>query len=100
MITLFTVIVVVTVMVIFSLQNAAPVAVAFLSWKFEASVAIIILLAALIGILIEVASASFWRLKRSRARRPMRRDRLMMSHRPDPFHYMDTVNREAPWILP
>jgi uncharacterized integral membrane protein len=65
MITLFIVIVVVTVMVIFSLQNATPVAVAFLSWRFEASLAVIILLAALIGILIGVVTASLWRLKRS-----------------------------------
>jgi uncharacterized integral membrane protein len=65
MITPVIVIVVVAVMVIFSLQNATPVAVAFLSWKFEASVAVIILLAALIGILIGMATASFWRLRRS-----------------------------------
>jgi uncharacterized integral membrane protein len=65
MITLFIVIVIATVMVIFSLQNAAPVAVAFLSWKFEASLAVIILLAALIGILIGAVTASLWRLKRS-----------------------------------
>ena len=66
MITLVIVIVAVTVMVIFSVQNAAPVAVGFLAWKFEASLAVIILLAVLTGILIGGATASFWRYKRSR----------------------------------
>jgi uncharacterized integral membrane protein len=65
MITLFIVVVAVTVMVIFSVQNAAPVAVAFLSWKFEASLAVIIVLAVVTGILIGGVAASLWRLKRA-----------------------------------
>lgn len=65
MITLFIVVVAVTVMVIFSVQNAAPVAVAFLSWKFEASLAVIIVLAVVTGILVGGVTASLWRLKRS-----------------------------------
>jgi uncharacterized integral membrane protein len=65
MITLFIVVVAVTVMVVFSVQNAAPVAVAFLSWKFEASLAVIIVLAVVTGILIGGVAASLWRLKRS-----------------------------------
>ena len=64
-ITLFIVILIIVAAAIFSLQNAAPVAVAFLSWKFEASLAVIILLSTLIGILVGAATASFWRLKRS-----------------------------------
>jgi uncharacterized integral membrane protein len=39
-------------MVLFSVQNAAPVVVSFLSWKLEASLAVIIVLSVLIGILI------------------------------------------------
>ena len=65
MITLVIVIVVVAVMVIFSVQNAMPVAVAFLSWKFESSLAVIMLLSTVIGILIGVMAVSFWSLKRS-----------------------------------
>jgi lipopolysaccharide assembly protein A len=65
MITLIFIIAVVVVMVIFSVQNAAPVAVAFLSWKFESSLAVIILLSMIIGVLIGVMTVSIWRLKRS-----------------------------------
>jgi uncharacterized integral membrane protein len=52
MITLIIVIIAVSVMVIFSVQNAAPVAVTFLSGKFEASLSVIVLLAVFIGTLI------------------------------------------------
>jgi uncharacterized integral membrane protein len=65
MITLVIVIAAVSVMVLFSVQNAAPVVVSFLSWKFEASLAVIIVLSVFSGILIGGATASFWRLKRS-----------------------------------
>jgi len=65
MITLVLVIIAVSVMVLFSIQNAAPVVVSFLSWNFGASLAVIIVLSVLIGILIGVTAASFWRLKRS-----------------------------------
>ena len=65
MITLVIVLAAVSLMVIFSVQNAAPVVVSFLSWKFEASLAVIILLCVLTGILIGGATVSFWRLKRS-----------------------------------
>lgn len=65
MITLVIVIVAVSVMVLFSVQNAAPVVVSFLSWNFGASLAVIIVLSVLIGILIGGATASFWRIKRS-----------------------------------
>ena len=44
MITLVIVIIAVSVMVLFSVQNAAPVVVSFLSWKFGASLAVIIVL--------------------------------------------------------
>jgi len=65
MITLLIVIIAVSVMVLFSVQNAAPVVVSFLSWKFGASLSVIIVLSVLIGILIGGTAASFWRLKRS-----------------------------------
>jgi uncharacterized integral membrane protein len=65
MIKLVIVIIAVSVMVLFSVQNAAPVVVSFFSWKFGASLAVIILLCVLTGILIGGATASFWQLKRS-----------------------------------
>ena len=65
MMILIIVIAVVSVIVLFSVQNASPVVVAFLSWRFEASLAVIILLCVLTGILIGGALVSYWRLKRS-----------------------------------
>jgi uncharacterized integral membrane protein len=65
MITLVIVIIALSVMVLFSVQNAAPVVVSFLSWQFGASLAVIIVLSLLIGILIGGTMASFCRLKRS-----------------------------------
>lgn len=37
---------------VFSVQNAAPITVSFLSWQFAMSAALIILLAAFLGVLI------------------------------------------------
>ena len=65
MITLVVMTIAVSVMVIFSVQNAEPVVVSFLSWKFGASLAVIIVLSVLIGIIIGGTTASIWRLKRS-----------------------------------
>lgn len=49
---------------IFSLQNAVPVTVTFLSWKFEASLAIVVLLSVLGGILMGAIITLFVRFKR------------------------------------
>lgn len=45
---------VVLLVALFSVQNAAPVAISFLFWKFEASLAIVIFLSALAGVLVTV----------------------------------------------
>jgi uncharacterized integral membrane protein len=65
MITLIIVLTAAAFMIIFSVQNAAPVVVSFLMWKFEASLAVIILMCVFTGILAGGATVSFWRLKRS-----------------------------------
>ncbi|PIV41742.1 MAG: DUF1049 domain-containing protein [Nitrospirae bacterium CG_4_10_14_3_um_filter_44_29] len=44
--------IIIAVVTIFSVQNASPVAVSFLLWKFEASLAIVIFLSVFSGILI------------------------------------------------
>lgn len=49
---------------IFSFQNAVPVTVTFLSWKFEASLAIIMLLSALGGIIAGAIITLLIRFKR------------------------------------
>jgi uncharacterized integral membrane protein len=53
---------------IFSVQNAMPVAISFLLWRFDASLAIVIFLSVLCGILIGAVIASLLRIK-SQARK-------------------------------
>lgn len=74
MFTLVLVLLAVAAAVLFAVQNATPVAVSFLTWRFEASIAVIVLLSAAAGILIGAAAVSVWRLRRAmqerRAARP------------------------------
>lgn len=53
------------VAVIFSVQNASPVALSFLAWHFEASLAVVILLTLVIGMILGMAILSLSRLMRS-----------------------------------
>ena len=78
MITLVIVLIAVTVMVVFSVQNAAPVAVSFLAWKVEASLAVIILLSSLLGILIGSMMVSLWRYKRTQKDKKDNKDRTQV----------------------
>ncbi len=65
MITLILLIFIIAVVAAFSVQNATPVAVAFLSWRFEASLALVIVLSLLAGIITGLILVSWVRLKRS-----------------------------------
>ncbi len=65
MITLILIIVIVVAITAFSAQNAAPVAVTFLIWHFEASLALVIVLSLLSGMVIGMALLSLLRLRRS-----------------------------------
>ena len=49
----------------FSVQNATPVAVSFLSWHFEASLALVIVLSLLAGLIVGMALLSLAQLRRS-----------------------------------
>jgi putative membrane protein len=51
------------VAVIFSVQNASPVALSFLAWHFESSLAIVILLTLVVGMILGMAILSISRLK-------------------------------------
>jgi uncharacterized integral membrane protein len=44
--------VIITVVVIFSIQNAVPVVITFFFWKLEASLAIVVFLSVVAGVLI------------------------------------------------
>jgi len=62
--------VIIAVVAAFSAQNALPVSIVFLFWKFQASLAIVIFLSALAGIVI--ASIVFLWLRIRRARKTAR----------------------------
>jgi uncharacterized integral membrane protein len=64
-ITFIFIIVVIIIVAAFSAQNAAPVAVSFLTWHFEASLALVIVLSLLSGMIIGMALLSLLRLRRS-----------------------------------
>jgi uncharacterized integral membrane protein len=51
---------------IFSVQNAAPVAISFLVWQFQASLAIVIFLCALCGITVGAILTLMVRIKKQR----------------------------------
>jgi uncharacterized integral membrane protein len=58
-------VIVIAVAVIFSVQNASPVALSFLAWHFEASLAVVILLTLVTGMIVGMAILSLSRLMRS-----------------------------------
>jgi putative membrane protein len=49
---LLVVAVIITIVVIFSIQNAVPVVITFFFWRFEASLAIVVFLSVVAGVLI------------------------------------------------
>jgi uncharacterized integral membrane protein len=63
MITSTIVLIVIGVLMIFSVQNATPVVISFLIWKFEASLAIVLFLSILAGAFIGVITAYRFRMK-------------------------------------
>jgi len=65
MITVVIVVIVIAGVAAFSIQNAAPVAISFLFWRFEASLAIVILLSFLTGMFVGMAVLSWARMQRS-----------------------------------
>jgi uncharacterized integral membrane protein len=65
MIVLILLFVIIVAVATFSVQNAAPVAVSFLSWHFEASLALVIVLSLLVGLVVGMALLSFAQLRRS-----------------------------------
>lgn len=66
MIKLIVLLMIITVVTVFSVQNAIPVVISFFFWKFEASLAIVLFLSVLAGVVIGVSAASLFRMKLSR----------------------------------
>ncbi|HXX57646.1 MAG TPA: LapA family protein [Thermodesulfovibrionales bacterium] len=65
MVTIALLLIIVAFVAIFSVQNATPVAITFLFWRFEASLAIVIFLSVLCGVLITVIVLSSRSIRRS-----------------------------------
>ena len=70
MINIIIAIIIILIVSIFSVQNASPVAISFLFWQFQASLAIIIFLCVLSGIIIGAVLTLLFRLKRKRKTKP------------------------------
>jgi len=58
LLTVVFVIIMIALVAVFSVQNAMPISVTFLSWHFEASLAVVILLAVLAGMAIGIIVVS------------------------------------------
>ena len=56
---------IITVVAVFSAQNALPVSIVFLFWKFQASLAIVIFLSALTGVVIASTVFLWLRIRRA-----------------------------------
>ena len=65
MISLIVAVIALAIVVLFSVQNAGPVAVSFLFWRFEASLAVVIALCLLVGAIAGMTVLSWIRLRRS-----------------------------------
>ncbi|MFZ5908103.1 MAG: lipopolysaccharide assembly protein LapA domain-containing protein [Nitrospirota bacterium] len=63
MITVIILLVLILLVAIFSVQNAVPVFITFFFWKFEASLAIIVFLSAICGLIAGVIMAMLIRTK-------------------------------------
>ncbi len=67
MVVLFLALLVVAALVIFSVQNAQTVSISFLLWQFSASLAIVVFLSAVTGIVLMAIIDLALKVKRSRA---------------------------------
>jgi uncharacterized integral membrane protein len=65
MATVILLLIVVGIVAIFSAQNAIPVAITFLLWKFEASLAIVIFLSVIVGVITGAIIVLLLRMKHS-----------------------------------
>ena len=66
MIGLIVVLLIIALAAVFSFQNAVPVVISFLFWKFEASLAIVLFLSVLAGVIIGLGAASLFKMKLAR----------------------------------
>lgn len=70
MIYIVLVLIIMALVAIFSVQNAIPIAISFFFWKFEASLAIVIFLSVLTGLVTGLIIAFLFRIKPSKKTMP------------------------------
>lgn len=64
-------IIIIVIVSIFSAQNADPVSISFFAWKFHASLALVIFLCVLSGVIVGVTLTFLFRLRRQRKSKNM-----------------------------
>jgi uncharacterized integral membrane protein len=74
MTTLLIALIMIALVTVFSVQNASPVTISFIYWKFNASLAIVVFLSALAGALIAMIGMASRSLKRS-SKKQVKKDR-------------------------
>ena len=84
MIILFLVILIVAALVVFSVQNANPVTVSFLLWQFNASLAIVVFLALVTGVIIMAVISLGMRLRKSKKKSAVEEGRAPSGERAVP----------------
>lgn len=62
-------VIVIVIVALFSVQNAMPVAISFLGWRFDASLAVIALLFFLAGMIAGMGVLSWIRIRRAARKR-------------------------------
>ncbi len=62
-------VIVIVIVALFSVQNAMPVAISFLGWRFDASLAVIALLFFLAGMIAGMGVLSWTRIRRAARKR-------------------------------
>jgi uncharacterized integral membrane protein len=72
MATIIILLIVLFLVAIFSVQNAVPVTITLLFWRFDASLAIVIFLSALCGMVAGAIIASLMRLKPKAQKEPLK----------------------------
>ncbi|MEJ2695167.1 MAG: LapA family protein [Candidatus Sulfobium sp.] len=65
MITILIALILIALVTVFSVQNASPVTITFIYWKFSASLAIVVFLSVLTGVLIAMVGMASRRFRRS-----------------------------------
>jgi len=80
--TLVLVVIVIVIVAIFSVQNAATVSISFLSAHFDASLAVIVLLFFLAGMIAGMAVLSWTRMRRSARKKQEADQKRSNSERP------------------